>query len=104
MSTRGVTSARYLAPNLLGLAGLLVLSLPASTQPARADACDQIKAACEQAGFVYGGANAGNGVIVDCFRPIVQAKPQPANASRPLPQVDPQLVAGCPDVEYQWNW
>jgi hypothetical protein len=46
MSDPAMTSARRQASKLVGLAGLVALSLPAATQPARADACDQIKAAC----------------------------------------------------------
>jgi hypothetical protein len=57
--------------------------------------CEQIKAACERAGFVEGGANQGNGLTWDCVVPIVQGTPQPNNTSKPLPQIDPQIVAAC---------
>jgi N-acetylglucosamine-6-sulfatase len=57
--------------------------------------CAQIKAACLQAGFVQGGAKEGTGLQVDCVRPITQGTAQPNRASKPLPQVDPQVVAAC---------
>jgi N-acetylglucosamine-6-sulfatase len=57
--------------------------------------CAQIKAACEQAGFTQGAAGQGVGLQVDCIRPIMQGRPQPRKANKPLPQVDPQLVAAC---------
>jgi hypothetical protein len=95
MSKRAAPSARRFAPGLLGLAALLVLCLPASAQPAHGDACDQITAACDQAGFVYGAVRSGNGLVVDCIQPIMQGRPQPPEASRPLPPIDPQLVTAC---------
>lgn len=57
--------------------------------------CQQIAAACRQAGFVQGGARTGEGIGVDCIRPIMTGTPQPRRASKPLPQVDPQIVAAC---------
>ncbi len=56
--------------------------------------CRQIRAACEQAGFKQGGLKEGNGLVVDCVRPIVQGTPPRPNALA-LPQVDPQLVDSC---------
>jgi class 3 adenylate cyclase len=57
--------------------------------------CIEIRTACEQAGFAPGGVREGSGIFVDCIRPIMQGMPQPRSASRPLPQVDPQVVAAC---------
>jgi arylsulfatase A-like enzyme len=57
--------------------------------------CGQIVAACEQAGFTQGGRRTGEGLQVDCVRPIMQGSAQPRRASKPLPQIDPQLVAAC---------
>lgn len=57
--------------------------------------CAQIIAACKNAGFVQGGASSGSGLLVDCVRPIMQGKAAKHKASKPLPQVDPQLVAAC---------
>jgi hypothetical protein len=56
--------------------------------------CDQIKAACKNAGFVLGGG-ARNGLLMDCFQPIVQGTAQPKTASRPLPTIDPHVVSAC---------
>ena len=57
--------------------------------------CGQIVAACQQAGFTQGGARTGDGIQVDCVRPIMQGTEQPRRATKPLPQIDPELVAAC---------
>jgi hypothetical protein len=67
----------------------------AAQAPRRAGACGQIIAACQQAGFERGAAKAGNGIAADCIRPIMQSRPQPRRATKPLPQVAPELVAAC---------
>jgi N-acetylglucosamine-6-sulfatase len=59
------------------------------------EACEQIRAACESAGFVQGRAKDGNGLQVDCIEPIMQGAARPSRASRSLPKVDPQVVAAC---------
>ena len=61
----------------------------------RQPACIEIMASCEQAGFVRGDAKAGNGLFIDCVIPIVRGTPQRPRASKPLPQIDPKLVADC---------
>jgi hypothetical protein len=61
----------------------------------RQPACVEIMASCEQAGFVRGDAKAGDGLFVDCVLPIVRGTPQRRRASKPLPQIDPKLVADC---------
>jgi len=61
----------------------------------RQPACIEIMASCEQAGFVRGDAKAGDGLFVDCVLPIVRGTPQRRRASKPLPQIDPKLVADC---------
>ena len=61
----------------------------------RQPACIEIMASCEQAGFVRGDAKAGNGLFIDCVIPIVRGAPQRPRASKPLPQIDPKLVADC---------
>jgi hypothetical protein len=83
---------------LLAAICLLVIGLtvPVAAQPAgREGPCRQIAAACGSAGFERNAARAGNGIVVDCIRPIMQGTPQPPRASKPLPQLDPQLVAAC---------
>jgi N-acetylglucosamine-6-sulfatase len=57
--------------------------------------CGQIVAACRQAGFTPGGARTGEGIQVDCIRPIMQGTEQRRLATKPLPQIDPQIVAAC---------
>jgi hypothetical protein len=57
--------------------------------------CAKITAACSQAGFVPNGAKAGVGIAVDCIRPIMASTPQRAQATKALPQVDPQVVQAC---------
>jgi arylsulfatase A-like enzyme len=57
--------------------------------------CAQILAVCESAGFVRGGAGTGNGLQVDCVRPIMAGTPQRGKAGKPLPQVGAQIIAAC---------
>src|SRR5262249_31730107 len=61
----------------------------------RQPACIEIMASCEQAGFVRGDAKAGDGLFIDCVIPIVRGTPQRPRASKPLPQIDPKLIADC---------
>jgi len=57
--------------------------------------CAALRQVCIQAGFVPQGARAGDGLMVDCIRPIMHGIPQPQRATKPLPAVDPQLVEAC---------
>jgi N-acetylglucosamine-6-sulfatase len=57
--------------------------------------CREIVVACQQAGFIQGGARTGDGIQVDCVRPILLGTAQPRRATKPLPQIDPQIVAAC---------
>jgi hypothetical protein len=74
---------------------------PAQTAPAQAAPvaptrpCVQIREACAQAGFVPNGANMGVGILVDCIRPIMAGTPQRKRATKPLPEIDPQIVVAC---------
>jgi hypothetical protein len=68
---------------------------PAPVQPGAKGACAQIRAACTQAGFVPNGVNMGIGIAVDCIRPIITGTPQRRAATKPLPQIDPQVVIAC---------
>jgi hypothetical protein len=74
-------------------------SAPAQSAPAQSGLkggpCAQIRTVCTQAGFVPNGANMGAGIVVDCIRPIMAGTPQRPRASRPLPQIDQQVVAAC---------
>ena len=96
------------------LTGLLSPSLaqpaqptPLAAQPTRAQPvpaqpvskggrpCAQITVACKKAGFAALGTKKGVGIVLDCVRPIMQGTPQRKEATKPLPQIDPQLVAAC---------
>jgi hypothetical protein len=66
-----------------------------SAPDSKARPCEEIRSACEDAGFEFKKAKEGNGISADCIVPILKGTPQPANAKRALPQVDPQIVAAC---------
>jgi len=73
--------------------GMIVSAAPAvAQQQPIGRPCAAIRAVCAQAGFVPQGARAGEGLVVDCIRPIMMGVPQPPRAVKPLPAVDPQLV------------
>jgi len=79
------------AVSLAGLAPADAQQQP--RQPPRP--CAAIRQVCLQAGFVLQGARAGEGLVIDCIRPIMQGTPQPRRATKPLPAVDPALVEAC---------
>ena len=84
----------------LGLTGLLFtgafgLSFAQSVQPVPWNPCAQIRATCAWAGFVPNGAKMGAGIAVDCVQPIMVGTPQREQATKPLPPLDPQVVAAC---------
>jgi hypothetical protein len=83
--------------SLIGLllTGMFSLSLAQHAQPVPWHPCAQIRAACTQAGFVPNGAKMGVGIAVDCIQPIMVGTPQRKQATKPLPSLDPQLVAAC---------
>ena len=80
----------------IGLFCALVIGLVAlsTSKAAKPESCAEITAACKAAGFVQGGAAAGNGLMVDCVRPILMGT-TPRKASLKLPAIDPQTVAAC---------
>ena len=69
-----------------------------ATAPLRAQsaACQQIRAACKDAGFVQGGP-IGDRLVLDCFDPIVLGQYPKIRSSRPLPKIDQQLAVVCKD-------
>jgi len=83
--------------NGLGFVCALVVAVAAASQAAQAaeGPCEQITAACQAAGFVRGEARSGNGLEVDCVAPIIAGTATPARATKPLPAIDPQVVAAC---------
>ena len=54
-----------------------------------------VRVACVQAGFDPNGAKRGRGIMLDCIRPIMTETPQRKQATKALPQIDPQAVAAC---------
>ena len=62
-------------------------------------ACAQISRACLAAGFVAGQGNTGNRVFPDCVVPLMDGTPQPQNATIPLPQVNPNVIAACKQLK-----
>jgi hypothetical protein len=72
----------------------LGLAVPLGAQQ-QGGPCEQVTAACKSAGFVQGAGSGGNGLQRDCVFPIMQGIAQPAAATRPLPHVDPEVVAAC---------
>ncbi len=75
------------------MAGLAAIAQQPQQPPPRP--CAAIRQVCLQAGFVMRGARAGDGLMVDCIRPIMQGTPQRVRASKPLPAIDPALVEAC---------
>jgi hypothetical protein len=90
---------RYGAAKRVGAAIARVVVVLCSTHAAPGNAaqdpCATIRQLCENAGFVQGAAQSGNGLQRDCIQPILQGATQSSGASRPLPVVDPQLVSAC---------
>src|SRR5262249_17586008 len=80
---------------IAALAALLAGYGTAAAQQGLPRACAALRTVCLQAGFVPQGARAGEGLVVDCIRPLMQGIPQPRRATKPLPAVDPQLVEAC---------
>ena len=79
----------------LGILGVASITCGSVQAAPRQPSCIEIMASCEQAGFVRGDAKAGDGLFIDCVIPIVRGTPQRPRASKPLPQIDPKLVADC---------
>ncbi len=77
---------------------LLVLTFvvpAAAAGPAALDpSCEQIRKACEQAGFVSGGTRTGKGIRPDCIGPIMNGT-SAVNPTMPLPSVGVDIVAQC---------
>jgi hypothetical protein len=82
--------------SLAALAFLIIApASPRAQEAPGAGPCGQITAACQGAGFIAGGAGRGTGLIADCVLPIMQGTPQPRQARRALPRIDPRLIADC---------
>lgn len=91
-------------PSVFGLnmaAVSLTVLLTASSALAE-NPCAPIREACLAAGFAKGGGP-GLALFPDCMNPIVLGKPQPANAAKPLPTVDPAAAAACKAAHPDWG-
>ena len=79
------------------LALLAVAAVAASTCNAQKvqSPCEQVRAACRAAGFKPGGAKDGTGILIDCITPLIQATAQRLQATKPLPQIDAEVVQAC---------
>ena len=62
--------------------------------------CAQITKSCEDAGFIKNAGKGGNDVSADCVVPLIEGKPQPSDAAKPLPQIDPQIITACKQMSY----
>ena len=87
--------ARTLLVSLLVTPLLAQAAQSAPTESVPWYPCARIAAACTQAGFVPNGAKIGAGIMVDCIQPIIAGTPQRKQATKGLPQIDPQVVAAC---------
>jgi hypothetical protein len=63
---------------------------------AQSGACQQIRAACRNAGFVQG-SPIGERLVLDCFNPIALGEMPKRPATRALPKIDPQVASACRD-------
>jgi len=88
---------RHMLISPASLCSLLVgFVLPVVAQSAeQAPSCEQIVAACKDAGFVKGDYKLGYGLWADCIDPIMHGTKPPAKADKPLPAVSPELIAAC---------
>jgi len=73
-----------------------IIAIPSGQLWAQLPACQQIRAACRTAGFVQGG-EIGERLVLDCFNPIALGEMPKRQATKPLPQIDPQVVSACKD-------
>jgi N-acetylglucosamine-6-sulfatase len=74
---------------------MMALAGASAAHAQAAGPCREIAAACREAGFTQGGARTGDGIVVDCVRPIMLGAAQPRRATKLLPQIDPQVVDEC---------
>src|SRR5271167_1486354 len=75
--------------------GVLLVTMGVAIAARAAGPCEQIAAVCESAGFVRGGAGAGNGLVLDCIDPIMRGSAPPRRASISLPEISAEVVAAC---------
>src|SRR5262245_1993478 len=71
-----------------------VAASPSNAQQAHGP-CQQVRETCRAAGFTPGGAKEGTGILIDCITPIMRGTTQRPKATKPLPQIDVQVVQAC---------
>ena len=76
------------------ICGLALGSGVASGAPAN-QPCEQLRTACENVGFAQGAATKGSGLWMDCVLPLMRGHPQRPQATKPLPEVSPEIVTAC---------
>lgn len=57
--------------------------------------CAQITKSCKDAGFTKNAGKGGNDESADWVVRLIEGKPRPRDAAKPLPQVDPQIMQAC---------
>src|SRR5215472_19170312 len=80
------------------LAVATVGASPCNAQQPRGP-CQQVREACGVAGFTPEGAKEGAGLLIDCITPIMQGTAQRPKATKPLPQIDVQVVQACKSAD-----
>ena len=80
---------------LVSLSALADNTAPAGNTGKAPGPCNQIAAACKSAGFIQGDWKKGDGLWRDCVDPIIQGQTSVKGATKPLPSVDPTVVAAC---------
>jgi hypothetical protein len=88
-----VTSQEILKRSVLCIA---IGTMAQASLHAQSGACQQIRAACRNAGFVVGGP-IGERLVLDCFNPIALGQMPKRPATIPLPTIDPQVASACKD-------
>src|SRR5262249_7509475 len=78
----------------LVLAVAAAIAWPSNAQQGQGP-CQQVREACRTAGFEPGGAKGGAGILIDCIRPIMQGIAQRPKATKPIPEIDANVVQAC---------
>lgn len=79
---------------LFFLVGCL-LSFGDSPSQELSPACKIIDTLCKKSGFLVGAAPLGYGYLVHCIQPILRGIARHPGANKPLPGIDPKVVAAC---------
>jgi hypothetical protein len=98
-ATKAATDAAEKAKEAAGVTTQEKATTPAKTEKSGAKeqsgSCQKITQICKNADFDPGEGKKGTGLNRDCINPIMQGKTKVPGAKKPLPAVDPKLVAAC---------